>query len=648
MHTPPDKTSSTVDPTTRLSMPEPSQCPSGPRPNIVNDLFVEARWSLLEGFAQVARLYRETASSLSAQAVHPTSPPSSTRAQLSFGSTPCRHRPTYSFESSRVELAHWAHQLQVSREDILASASTSGEDPLALLDGFDLLTHASVGGMHASSAMPSMYSGGADPIPHAVHIGNQPDASRDVVWDETHEADTDIGTFEILSTDFAPPPKDTVRCEPVSSLLWAEWFDLPVAGEAAASTPPIPSHPMPASSLGRLRIPQLAVRDAIFHGGLEDSVRCEAWKFLYGIYSWESTLAERKSTLAAKRQKYEDLKALWMHRLDTPNDSKASIKITENDDLLENIARIEKDVIRTDRTHNFYAYTETGSNSSPSKSDTHSHIPRDKESALGDSRNLYPGGEILLGNLKKLSNLLTTYVTIPENDGIGFVQGMADLASPFLVVMQGNEADAFWCFVTLMESMKSNFTKEGTGMRSNLNTMELLLRVMDPGLHIHLKVIGALSMIFCFRWFLVLFKREFEFKDVLRLWEVCASNRYTYNNLQLFVSMAILDEHRDVIVRHLLTFDEILKYVNDVSMNIRLDKLLIRTEQLFQRFTRIAMSRGCISENDMDSSEGAPGQDDLGPLRVPVQSILERLVIQSETPNSFLSNSPVSCYDSPF
>ncbi|KAH9269677.1 hypothetical protein BASA83_008338 [Batrachochytrium salamandrivorans] len=588
MHTPPDRTSSTVDPTTRLSMPEPSQCPSGPRPNIVNDLFVEARWSLLEGFAQVARLYRETASSLSAQAVHPTSPPSSTRAQLSFGSTPCRHRPTYSFESSRVELAHWAHQLQVSREDILASASTSGEDPLALLDGFDLLTHASVGGMHASSAMPSMYSGGADPIPHAVHIGNQPDASRDVVWDETHEADTDIGTFEILSTDFAPPPKDTVRCEPVSSLLWAEWFDLPVAGEAAASTPPIPSHPMPASSLGRLRIPQLAVRDAIFHG------------------------------------------------------------ITENDDLLENIARIEKDVIRTDRTHNFYAYTETGSNSSPSKSDTHSHIPRDKESALGDSRNLYPGGEILLGNLKKLSNLLTTYVTIPENDGIGFVQGMADLASPFLVVMQGNEADAFWCFVTLMESMKSNFTKEGTGMRSNLNTMELLLRVMDPGLHIHLKVIGALSMIFCFRWFLVLFKREFEFKDVLRLWEVCASNRYTYNNLQLFVSMAILDEHRDVIVRHLLTFDEILKYVNDVSMNIRLDKLLIRTEQLFQRFTRIAMSRGCISENDMDSSEGAPGQDDLGPLRVPVQSILERLVIQSETPNSFLSNSPVSCYDSPF
>ncbi|KAJ1330722.1 hypothetical protein BSLG_009174 [Batrachochytrium salamandrivorans] len=586
------------------------------------------------GFAQVARLYRETASSLSAQA--------------------------------QVELAHWAHQLQVSREDILASASTSGEDPLALLDGFDLLTHASVGGMHASSAMPSMYSGGADPIPHAVHIGNQPDASRDVVWDETHEADTDIGTFEILSTDFAPPPKDTVRCEPVSSLLWAEWFDLPVAGEAAASTPPIPSHPMPASSLGRLRIHK-------------DSVRCEAWKFLYGIYSWESTLAERKSTLAAKRQKYEDLKALWMHRLDTPNDSKASIKITENDDLLENIARIgrilalrcniylvcsatnfcypsalsaylytEKDVIRTDRTHNFYAYTETGSNSSPSKSDTHSHIPRDKESALGDSRNLYPGGEILLGNLKKLSNLLTTYVTIPENDGIGFVQGMADLASPFLVVMQGNEADAFWCFVTLMESMKSNFTKEGTGMRSNLNTMELLLRVMDPGLHIHLKVIGALSMIFCFRWFLVLFKREFEFKDVLRLWEVCASNRYTYNNLQLFVSMAILDEHRDVIVRHLLTFDEILKYVNDVSMNIRLDKLLIRTEQLFQRFTRIAMSRGCISENDMDSSEGAPGQDDLGPLRVPVQSILERLVIQSETPNSFLSNSPVSCYDSPF
>ena len=37
----------------------------------------------------------------------------------------------------------------------------------------------------------------------------------------------------------------------------------------------------------------------------------------------------------------------------------------------------------------------------------------------------------------------------------GYVQGMSDLLSPILVVME-NEVDAFWCFAGLMERMVSN------------------------------------------------------------------------------------------------------------------------------------------------------------------------------------------------
>ena len=36
---------------------------------------------------------------------------------------------------------------------------------------------------------------------------------------------------------------------------------------------------------------------------------------------------------------------------------------------------------------------------------------------------------------------------------MGYVQGMSDLASPMLVVMNGDEVDAFWAFALYMERM---------------------------------------------------------------------------------------------------------------------------------------------------------------------------------------------------
>jgi hypothetical protein len=59
-------------------------------------------------------------------------------------------------------------------------------------------------------------------------------------------------------------------------------------------------------------------------------------------------------------------------------------------------------------------------------------------------------------------------------------------------------------------------------------------------------------------WILISFKREFPFEDVLRLWEVLWTDYYT-NGMVLFVSLAVLESHRDVMLRYLVEFDEILK-----------------------------------------------------------------------------------------
>lgn len=59
-------------------------------------------------------------------------------------------------------------------------------------------------------------------------------------------------------------------------------------------------------------------------------------------------------------------------------------------------------------------------------------------------------------------------------------------------------------------------------------------------------------------WILIAFKREFPFEDVLGLWEVLWTDYYT-NGMVLFVALAVLESHRDVMLRYLVEFDEILK-----------------------------------------------------------------------------------------
>lgn len=50
---------------------------------------------------------------------------------------------------------------------------------------------------------------------------------------------------------------------------------------------------------------------------------------------------------------------------------------------------------------------------------------------------------------------------------------------------------------------------------------------------------------------LIAFKREFPFDEVLRLWEVLWSDYYS-NYFVLFVALAILESHRDIIIRYLV------------------------------------------------------------------------------------------------
>jgi len=122
-----------------------------------------------------------------------------------------------------------------------------------------------------------------------------------------------------------------------------------------------------------------------------------------------------------------------------------------------------------------------------------------------------------------------------------------------------------------------------TGMRRQLVTLKQLTHLMIPNLYTHLQKSGSDEFFFLFRQLLVWFKREFSWDDVCTLWEVLWTD-YLSGQFHLFVALAILDKHKEVMMEHLREFDEVLKYINDLSMTIDLGSTLVRAEVLFYRF----------------------------------------------------------------
>ncbi|KAI8336183.1 rab-GTPase-TBC domain-containing protein [Chlamydoabsidia padenii] len=338
-------------------------------------------------------------------------------------------------------------------------------------------------------------------------------------WDE--EEDTSLGVFEILNSESDSSIPTHTRTSPITPHQWQSFFD----------------------ETGVLSVGEPYVLESVFRGGLDPSIRKEAWLFLLNVYPWDSTRADRELIKKEKRDLYKELGQKW------------DAQVTDSPHCQDQKHRIDKDVHRTDRTNSFY-----------SKED---HPNPDPVMNVGTN-----------SNLETLKQILCAY-NVYDAD-LGYVQGMSDLLSPLYAVI-GDESLAFWAFVGFMDRTKGNFLMDQSGMHRQLSTMDELLQLMDPQLYKHFQRTDSFNLFFCFRWLLVWFKREFNWDDTLSLWETLWTN-YLSNQFHLFVALSILDQHRDFIIDYLKTFDEILKYINDLALTMDIQETLQRAEILFYQF----------------------------------------------------------------
>ncbi|KAJ2825254.1 GTPase activating protein [Coemansia erecta] len=472
----------------------------------------ELRWGLLERFSRITQTVRDAATSFIetpvGRQVAPYIPPSLGnigRAQSASGSL------VKEYEGARIYLAKWAAQHIISqqhedgeRESRLAAAA-------AAADGY------------TSADGAARFKDGDG------HMS---------VWEEWIAENGDLGAFEVVSTSTTSNLLRPIRTQPaLSAERWFTFFE-----PASADQP---------NAEFRMTADADTVRRAIFAGGIEEDMRPLVWKYLLSIYPWNSTESERKAIDKEKADEYWILKSKWL------NDQ----ELKETADFIEQSSRIEKDVLRTDRTLPLFA--------------TDSVFGGSDEANL--SEHGLPGSS---ASLEKMKDILMTFHYY-DKGALGYVQGMSDLLAPVYSVYQ-DEPTTFWAFTMFMQRMRSHFLRDQSGMQDELSTMAQLVEIANPPLYKHLELCDAANMFCCYRWLLIWFKREFGFEDVLRLWEVLWTD-YLTDRFVLFVALAILQRHADVIIDHLRSPEEVLKYVQDLGETIDLNDALKGAEMCFYK-----------------------------------------------------------------
>uniref|UniRef100_A0A0G2K6Y4 Small G protein signaling modulator 2 n=1 Tax=Rattus norvegicus TaxID=10116 RepID=A0A0G2K6Y4_RAT len=164
-------------------------------------------------------------------------------------------------------------------------------------------------------------------------------------------------------------------------------------------------------------------------------------------------------------------------------------------------------------------------------------------------------------NLERLRDIMCSYVW--EHLDMGYVQGMCDLLAPLLVILD-NDQLAYSCFSHLMKRMSQNFPNGGA-MDTHFANMRSLIQILDSELFELMHQNGDYThFYFCYRWFLLDFKRELLYEEVFAVWEVIwAARHISSEHFVLFIALALVEAYREIIRDNNMDFTDIIKFFNE-------------------------------------------------------------------------------------
>ncbi|VDD78141.1 unnamed protein product [Mesocestoides corti] len=162
-----------------------------------------------------------------------------------------------------------------------------------------------------------------------------------------------------------------------------------------------------------------------------------------------------------------------------------------------------------------------------------------------------------------------------RHPGSGYVQGINDLLTPFVIVflsdyaktelssagelklskaitkeqLQEVEADVFWCVSRLLDTIQDNYTFAQPGIQNNINKLSSLIERLDAELHRHLLNHKVEYLQFSFRWMNNLLIRELPLRCIIRLWDTYMSEPDGFSQFHVYVCAAFLLRFKDGLMR---------------------------------------------------------------------------------------------------
>ncbi|XP_042501883.1 GTPase-activating protein GYP1-like [Macadamia integrifolia] len=180
---------------------------------------------------------------------------------------------------------------------------------------------------------------------------------------------------------------------------------------------------------------------------------------------------------------------------------------------------------------------------------------------------------------KSLERILYTWAI--RHPASGYVQGINDLVTPFLVVFlsehlegdMGNwsvadlpsqkisnvEADCYCCLSKLLDGMQDHYTFAQPGIQRLVFKLKELVRRIDEPLSRHMEEQGLEFIQFAFRWFNCLLIREIPFHLVTRLWDTYLAEGDALPDFLVYISASFLLTWSDKLQK--LEFQEMVLFL---------------------------------------------------------------------------------------
>ncbi|XP_061365127.1 GTPase-activating protein GYP1-like [Gastrolobium bilobum] len=180
---------------------------------------------------------------------------------------------------------------------------------------------------------------------------------------------------------------------------------------------------------------------------------------------------------------------------------------------------------------------------------------------------------------KSLERILYTWAI--RHPASGYVQGINDLVTPFLVVflseyLEGGidnwsmsdlssdkisnvEADCYWCLSKLLDGMQDHYTFAQPGIQRLVFKLKELVRRIDEPISSHMEHQGLEFLQFAFRWFNCLLIREIPFHLITRLWDTYLAEGDALPDFLVYIFASFLLTWSDKLQK--LDFQELVMFL---------------------------------------------------------------------------------------